>query len=115
MALKKLNQFNTFATDEFFEKLGLLTVGKSTWREFGTSMVKGTKIEVVICSDRHDYNSQNGEVVNNLYEKLTVKIPKEVDVPMNVKVRLVNPSATIYGDYRNQLAITADDIEVLGK
>ncbi len=115
MSLKKLNQFNYFATEEFFSKLGLIAVGKSVWKDFETGSVKGTKVEVVICSDKHDYNLQDGDTVNNIYEKLTIKIPKEIDVPMNAKVRLVNPEANIYGEYRNQLSITAEDIEVLGK
>lgn len=115
MSLKKLNQFNYFATKEFFSKLGLIAVGKSVWKDFETGSVKGTKVEVVIASDKHNYNAQDGEVVNNMYEKLTVKIPKEIDVPINAKVCLVNPVANIYGEYRNQLSVTADDIEVLGK
>ena len=83
------------------------------WKEYGSDIVKGTKVEVVIASDKHNYNSSNGEVVNNMYEKLTIKIPKEIDVPMNAKVRVINPEANIYGEYRNQLAVVADDIEVL--
>lgn len=115
MALKKLNQFNYFDAEGFFSKLSLIAVGKSTWKEYGTGTVRGTKVEVVIASDKHSYNTSNGEVVNNMYEKLTVKIPKEIDVPTNAKVRLVNPEASIYGEYRNQLSVTAEDIEVLGK
>lgn len=113
MALKKLNQFSYFDAEVFFSKLGLIAVGKSVWKEYGSDIVKGTKVEVVIASDKHNYNSSNGEVVNNMYEKLTIKIPKEIDVPMNAKVRVINPEANIYGEYRNQLAVVADDIEVL--
>lgn len=98
MSLKKLNPFNYFATEEFFSKLGLIAVGKSVWKDFETGSVKGTKVEVVICSDKHNYNSQEGEVVNNMYEKLIIKVPREIDVPMNAKVRLINPVANIYGD-----------------
>ena len=115
MALKKLNQFNHFDTEEFFSKLSLIAIGKSAWKDFASGNVLGTKVEVVIASDKHDYYTQNGEVVNNIYEKIMIKIPKEVDVPMNAKVRPVNPVATIYGEYRNQLSVTAEDIEVLGK
>lgn len=55
------------------------------------------------------------EVVNNMYEKLTVKLPKEMDVPMNVEVKLINPEASIYGEYRNQLSIVAEDVQVVSK
>lgn len=59
--------------------------------------------------------SNEGEVVNNMYEKLTVKLPKEMDVPMNVEVKLINPEASIYGEYRNQLSIVAEDVQVVSK
>ena len=113
MALKKLNQFNYFDAEGFFLKLVLIAVGKSVWKEYGSDIVKGTKVEVVIASDKHNYNSSNGEVVNNMYEKLTIKVPKNIDVPMNAKVRVINPEASIYGEYRNQLSVVAEDIEVL--
>lgn len=115
MGFKKLAQFSYFDAEEFFSKLSLITVGKSTWTEYGTGTVKGTKVEMVIASDKHDYNTSESENINNMYEKFTAKISKDIDVPMNVKVRLVNPKGTIYGEYRNQLSVTADDIEVLGK
>ena len=108
MALKKLNQFNYFDAEGFFSKLKLITVGSTVWKEYGSNVVKGTKLEVVIASDKHRYNS-------NMYEKLTVKLPKEMDVPMNVEVKLINPEASIYGEYRNQLSIVAEDVQVVSK
>ncbi len=116
MSLKKLNKFSYFDIDEFLEKKKLLTVGVSEWKDFDTQNVLGTKVEVVIAADKTDYGNAGGEIVSNLYEKLTVKIPAKLNnVPMNAEVRLVNPEAIVYGEYRNQLSITADNIEVVGK
>lgn len=115
MALKKLNQFNYFDAEGFFGKLKLVTVGKSTWKDFDTGEIKGSKIELVVAGDRHKYRTTDGDVVNNMYEKISVKVAKEIDIPMNVEVILVNPEATIYGDYRNQLSVTAEDIQVVSK
>ena len=53
MALKKLNQFNYFDAEGFFSKLKLITVGSTVWKEYGSNVVKGTKLEVVIASDKH--------------------------------------------------------------
>ena len=61
--------------------------------------------------EQHGYQGTPEQIV----EKLTVKVPKDVDVPMNSHVRLVNVYATVYGNYRNQLSVTADDIEVIKK
>lgn len=108
MALKKLNQFNYFDAEGFFSKLKLITVGSTVWKEYGSNVVKGTKLEVVIASDKHRYNSNEGEVVNNMYEKLTVKLPKEMDVPMNVEVKLINPEASIYGEYPDSYYVFLD-------
>lgn len=57
MALKKLNQFNYFDAEGFFSKLKLITVGSTVWKEYGSNVVKGTKLEVVIASDKHRYNT----------------------------------------------------------
>ncbi len=115
MAFKKLAQFEYFDIEEFLKGLGLGTVGQSEWKNFDTGKHEGTKVDLVIVSDKNKYISTNGEVVSNIYEKMTVKIPKDIDVPMNAHVRLINPSAKVYGQYRNQLAVTADDIEVISK
>ncbi|MBQ9674227.1 MAG: hypothetical protein IJV39_06330 [Ruminococcus sp.] len=89
-------------------------IRQSEWRDYDTQKVLGTKNELVIIEDNNDYGSTNGEVVNNLFEKLVVKIPKKLDnIPLQSKVRLVNPEAVVYGEFRNQLSITADDIEVI--
>lgn len=115
MALKKLSQFQYFDIDEFVAKMKLVTTGQAEWKDFETGNRKGTRVETVIAQDKTQYKTQEGEVVNNLYEKLTIKIPKDINVPMNVEVRLINPVATVYGDYRNQLSITSEDIEVISK
>ena len=101
MALKKLSQFEHFDAEGFFSRIGLIVIG--------------TAITTVIASDRHNYNASEGEIVNNLYEKIVVKIPKKIDVVLNAKIKLVNPQAKIYGEYRNLLSVTADDVEILGK
>lgn len=115
MSLKKLNRFSYFDIETFLEKKKLLTVGITEWKDFDTQNVMGTKVEVVIASDKTDYGNAVGEVVSNLYEKLVVKVPAKINIPMNVEVRLVNPDAIIYGEYRNSLSITAENIEVVGK
>ncbi|SFD30996.1 hypothetical protein [Ruminococcus albus] len=115
MALKKLSQFEHFDAEGFFEKLNLGAVGQNEWKDFETGEHKGTKVEVVIIGDKHDYKAASGVMISNIYEKLTVKVSKDITVPMNSHVRLINPIATVYGQYRNQLSVTADDIEVIKK
>lgn len=116
MSLKKLSRFQYFDIDLFLQKKKLMTIGVQEWKDFDSQKVLGTKVEVVITVDKTDYGTTGGEIVSNLYEKLTVKIPaKLTNVPMNAEVRLVNPEAVVYGEYRNALSITADNIEIIGK
>ena len=115
MSLKKLNRFSYFDIDLFLEKKHLLTVGISEWKNIDTQDVLGTRVEVVIAADKTDYGAVNGEVISNIYEKLTIKVQKKLELPMNAEVRLINAEAVIYGEFRNQLSITAEDIEVIGK
>ena len=116
MSLKKLSRFQYFDIEGFLEKKKLMTIGVQEWKDFDTQKVLGTKIEVVITVDKTDYGTTGGEIVSNLYEKLTIKIPAKLsNVPMNAEVRLIEPEAVVYGEYRNALSITADNIEIVGK
>lgn len=116
MSLKKLSLFQYFDIDGFLAKKKLMTVGIGEWKNFQTQSILGTKVEVVIVADETDYGNTDGNVANNLYEKLSVKIPAKLNnVPMNAIVRLINPEAVVYGEYRNALSITAESIEIVGK
>lgn len=115
MSLKKLNKFSYFDFEGFSEGKKYLCIGLQDWKDFNSGEIIGTKVTAVIAQDKTDYELQNGEVVNNLYEKLDFKIGKKINIPLNVEVRPINAEATIYGDYRNQLSIIAEDIEVIGK
>lgn len=113
--MKKINMFNNFDCEGFFKGKRLMSIGQQEWKDFKTGDVQGTKVEVVIAQDKTNYGVADGEVINNMYEKLSVKVPMQITVPMNVEVKLINPTATIYGDYRDKLSVTADNIEVVSK
>ena len=115
MALKKLNKFLYFDCDEFFAKKKFISIGQQVWKDFNSGNVLGTKVEVVIAQDKTDYGLAESENINNLYEKLIIKVSKQITIPMNVEVRPINAVATVYGDYRNQLSIIAEDIEIISK
>ena len=112
--MKRLSVYTYFDIEGFLEGISLMLIGIREWLDYDTQKVLGVKVETVIIEDNNDYGSSNGEVVNNLFEKLIVKIPKKLDsIPIKSKVRLINPEAVVYGEFRNQLSITADDIEVI--
>lgn len=113
MALKKLNQFLKFDWEGFSKGKVLQVASLTEWVDYTTKVHMGTKIEVAIVRDNTQYKLKEGEHVTNAFEKLTLKIRKDVNVPVGTIVMPVNVSATVYGEYRNQLSVTADDIRVI--
>lgn len=111
--MKKLSQFLKFDMEAFSRDKVYVSTGQSPWNDFDTKEHLGTKIEAFIAEDKTPYKCKDGEVVSNRFEKIIFKIKKDVNVPVNARVMPVNPVAVVYGDYRNQLSVTADDIRVI--
>jgi len=112
--LKFLFLFEHFDADGFFADKVLQITNCSDWKDYKTKELRGTKVECVILVDNTDYGpTKDGKVASNAFEKITAKVPKQVSFPVGAHVKLINPKATIYGDYRNMLSITCDDIEVV--
>lgn len=112
--MKKLSTFLYFDFESFSEGKQYMCTGITVWKDHDTNAVLGTKVEAAIVKDQTDYGAnKEGEKVTNLFEKLVFKVPKKIDIPLNVGIVPINPVASVYGEYRNQLSITADDIEVV--
>ncbi|MBR2134102.1 MAG: hypothetical protein IJ851_05260 [Eubacterium sp.] len=109
--MKKLNQFLFFDTNKFLEAKKLYVVGTSPITD--NENVIGTKIQVVIFEDKTTYRCAEGETVTNQFEKFNIKVKKAVDIPIGAIVSPVNPVGTLYGEYRNNLSVSADDIKII--
>lgn len=86
-------------------------------QDFTTKQVTGTKVTTVIIEDNTPYKPKaDGSTISNLYEKIVVKVPGKMalNIPVGSIVELINPVGTVYGEYRNRLSITVDDIKVIG-
>lgn len=111
MALKNLMQFLLFDIASFLAGKRLVVTGIEKWVDYTTKQVLGSKAILAIVEDNTPYKPKaDGSLATNLYEKLTVKIPGNVTVPVGTEVTIINPTATVYGEYRNQLSVKADDI-----
>lgn len=110
--MRNLYMFEDFRAEEFFEEKDLLCVECGELLDHNdNSRVLGTVVYAVIVNDRTDYN---GKSSNNRFEKLKIKVfDKELNIPKNSYIELVKPTCRIFGDYRNQLSTTAEDIIVL--
>lgn len=110
--MKKLKQFELFDWEAFAAEKVFSVTAVSPWVDFkDKTTVLGTSVEVAIVKDETVYNCKPGEVVTNLYGKLTIKVPlKSVSVTLGDHVEPVNPVATICGDYHDKLSVKADDL-----
>ena len=115
--MKGLQQFLRFDWEAFFEDKKMKTIGYEEWRDYATQSIRGGKIIAVIVSDKTAYKAKSdGQVINNLYEKVAIKVPKQLsNVPMNAEVQLINPTVTVYGEYKNGLSIIAEDVKFIEK
>ena len=114
--MKKLSQFIMFDFDAFAKDKGFLCTGTKPWTDHESGVLRGTKVEAVIVRDKTPYApSKDGEAVTNLFEKIVFKVPSKISVPVSSEIVPVNPVATVYGEYHNQLSVTAESIKVVSK
>lgn len=110
--MKKLNVFVKFDWRAFSSGKIFTTVACSPWKDQQGNVI-GTRIETAITKDDTDYGDTT---VSNIYEKVTIKVPKPgVIIPIGAVVEPVNPVATVYGEFRNLLSIKAADVKVVGQ
>lgn len=113
MPLKNLNTFQRFDWEEFLKGKELTVTDCRPWVDFDTHEEKGTKVETAITKDETIYPpTKDGRVVTNLFEKISIKVPKALSIHVGAVVTIVNGTATVYGEYRNQLSVKAEDIRV---
>ena len=105
--MKKLNLFNTFNWSAFAKGKRFVCTSSAEWKDFTSGAHLGTKVEVAIVEDLTDYGDNS---VSNLFEKLAFKVAKDISVPVGAEVQPKGVQASVYGDYRNQLSCTAQDI-----
>ncbi len=118
--MKKLSLFNRFDYEAFTKDKVMLAIASEEKYEYvdgkASDKFAHTVYKCIIASDKTEYvnphTNERYEDVSNQGEPLNVKVygrAKEFK-PMS-QFRLVNPRATIWGEYQNNLSVTADDIE----
>lgn len=114
--MKQLSPFIKFDVDAFMRDKDLTAVGiKDLFAYVDGKPVGdpiGKKVECVITRDDTPYKpAKDGSPVTNLFERVSVKVLHNVNPDIiGCKVTLENAVGTVYGDYRNNLAISAENI-----
>lgn len=113
MSLKNLSHFTAFNAPLFLSRKELRFISAASWverTESDSKVEKGVKVGLLIFVDDSDYLNEK----DNLGEQLVVKVPfASLDdfadyQPMMTVCEIVDiEKAIVYGEYRNQLSITA--------
>ncbi|MCW1059248.1 MULTISPECIES: hypothetical protein [Streptococcus] len=117
MALKNLSHFTAFNASQFLSRKELRFISATRWVEkndTGSEVEKGVKVSLLIYKDNSEYPNDK----TNLGEQITVKVPLAsledytVFQPMVTICDVTNiEKAVVFGEYRNQLSLTATVIE----
>ena len=110
--MRSLRAFERFDLAAFLAGKTLAVTACRPWIDYETKATRGTKVEVVITRDDTTYpTAKDGRDVSNLYEKMIIKVGRDLTIPAGTTVEIVGGVATVYGDFRNQLSICADDVK----
>lgn len=110
--MRGLSQFLSFDGLKFFAEKTLTVVSCTPLNDYDTKQIIGSKVTVVITQDDTTYKVKpDGTTINNLYEEIVVKVPgKSLSLAPGTVVKLVNPTGVVYGEYRDKLSVTVEDI-----
>ena len=111
--MKGLSKFLTFDWPLFAKDKNFMSIRVLNWTNPDNGQILGAKVEALITDDRTDYGTPELSQTN-LYEKVVFKVPHQINIPAQIEVRPKgNVRAVVYGEYRNQLSVTVDDIEIV--
>lgn len=117
MSLKNLSYFTAFNAPQFLSRKELRFISATRWIEktdTGSEVEKGVKVSLLIYKDNSDYPNEK----TNLGEQIMVKVPFASIEDYSAFQPMITPcevtkieKAVVYGEYRNQLSLTASVIE----
>lgn len=114
MALKGLRQFVVFDANKFLKGKELLLMNEEDLVDYDSNKVVGAKLKVIIWSDNTSYKKEG---TTNEGSELTIKIlgikAQNIDQNNRGFISLKNPKGSVYGDFQNQLSLSADGFEFL--
>ena len=111
--MRMLSKFTNFDLEGFLKDKVLMVTDCAPLEDYVSKKVVGSKIEVTIFQDKTEYPQVNGRTISNRFEKFNIKVHKSIDIPLNSVVVPVNGKGSVYGDFKNQLSVTADDVKIV--
>lgn len=94
--------------------LTFTVVSVGPWLKYETKEKLGTKLDVYVSRDDFQYFPKNdGTVFTNLGERLSIRVPGDVTVPIGEAIIPLDPVMTIYGKYNENASVRASGIKVV--
>ncbi len=113
--MKGLNQFLFFNWEAFAEGKSFVVIGVSEYLDFDTKEHLGTKVDCVIAVDKTPYKFKDGNTFSNRFEKISFKVSKDINVPIDSRVMPKNVVATVWKEKETnipQLSVKCEDLAI---
>lgn len=102
-----------FDAEEFFKEKDIRIIADEIWHDYTDNKITktlGTKYKCIIAFDNTKYEGDDVAAGLNSGEPLSIKIGKErIDYKKFSKIKLINPTATVYGQFQSELSVKAED------
>lgn len=115
MPLKKVANYVRYDWQGFAKDKRFICTGCSEWKDHDTGKHLGSLVEATIIEDKTVYYDKNGNEVKvtNRFEKINMKVKKDVDIPLDSIINPINVVAKPYGDFNSKISVTCDDIQIV--
>jgi hypothetical protein len=103
--------FLNFDCERFLKEKTLMALAMADLNDSEGNRI-GSKISTVIFEDKTDYGDSK---VTNAGDSFKIKVLNLNIKPIKMPcfIRLVKPTAKVWGEYQNNLSITAQDIQII--
>lgn len=106
--MKKLKLFAPFNAELFFSNIELQFTKVEPIRVNDKTV--GFKYNLLICDDQHNYGEESSLNIGEVIKVKIEDVNSNTNFTFGQKVELINPRASIYGEYQNQLSVKADNV-----
>ena len=106
--MKKLRLFAPFDAKLFFSNIELQFTKGEPIRENDKTV--GFRYNLLICDDQHNYGEESSLNIGEVIKVKIEDVNSNTNFTFGQKVELINPRASIYGEYQNQLSVKADNV-----
>ena len=106
--MKKVRLFAPFDAKLFFSNIELQFTKVEPIRENDKTV--GFRYNLLICDDQHNYGEESSLNIGEVIKVKIEDVNSNTNFTFGQKVELINPRASIYGEYQNQLSVKADNV-----